>query len=133
MTDVEQRLIAAREIVKATLTPENHKRCNCRKEIDAGGWDKGQKVRIALTALEAHDATKAEFEAYKRDAVAGVVEALEKAREALANRACHGGLELPCIRSPEQCRSDCGKVDGDALLAVEAALTAIKGGEDADG
>lgn len=43
----------AREAVKSTLTPERHKRCRCREEIDAGEWDKGHKVRacIAMAAL----------------------------------------------------------------------------------
>lgn len=49
MADAE--LIEAREIVKATLTPENHKTCNCREQIDAGEWDSGQKVRAAAEGL----------------------------------------------------------------------------------
>ncbi len=44
-------LVAAREIVKATLVFEDHQRCNCRAEIDRGAWDKGQKVRAALYGI----------------------------------------------------------------------------------
>lgn len=49
---VDPLLVEAREIVKETLTPENHKRCDCRGEIDRGEWDRGQKVRAALAALK---------------------------------------------------------------------------------
>lgn len=48
-TEADRR--AAREIVKATLTPEDHRRCNCREKIDAGLWDGGQKVRAALVGI----------------------------------------------------------------------------------
>lgn len=48
---IDPLLIEAREIVKTTLTPERHRRCNCRDEIDMGKWDSGQKVRAALAAL----------------------------------------------------------------------------------
>lgn len=48
----ESDIIEARGIVKATLTPENHERCNCRQEIDAGEWDRGQKVRAALAGIQ---------------------------------------------------------------------------------
>ena len=44
-------LLEAREIVKAALSPENHQRCNCRAEIDAGDWDNRMPMRVALTAL----------------------------------------------------------------------------------
>ena len=49
---VDPLLVEAREIVKATLTPERHKRCNCRQEIDAGKWDDGQKVRATLAGIK---------------------------------------------------------------------------------
>lgn len=49
---VDPDLIEAREIVKATLTEGNHKRCNCRSEIDAGEWDNGQKVRATLAGIK---------------------------------------------------------------------------------
>lgn len=45
-------LIEAREIVKATLTPGSHTRCNCRAEIDAGGWDDGHQVRATLAGIK---------------------------------------------------------------------------------
>lgn len=48
---VDPLLVEAREIVKATLTPERHKNCNCREEIDAGDWDDRHSVRAALAAL----------------------------------------------------------------------------------
>lgn len=48
--------------------------------------------------------------------------ALEQADGALRNHACHGGETMPCLRSKEQCKSECGKAAGDALLVVEAAL-----------
>lgn len=49
-------------------------------------------------------------------------EALGTARSALCEHACHGGDSIPCIRSAEQCRTDCGKQAGDAILAIDAAL-----------
>lgn len=45
-------LIEARRIVKETLTPGSHQRCNCRAEIDAGGWDDVQKVRATLAGIK---------------------------------------------------------------------------------
>ncbi|CCW15783.1 hypothetical protein EBBID32_1110 [Sphingobium indicum BiD32] len=50
MTDPD--IIQAREIVKATLNPDSHKRCNCRAEIDAGQWDRGHKVRASLAGIK---------------------------------------------------------------------------------
>jgi len=44
-------LLDAREIVKATLAPDSHRACNCREAIDAGDWDKAQKVRAALAGI----------------------------------------------------------------------------------
>lgn len=49
-------------------------------------------------------------------------EALDMAFDALRNHACHGGLDVPCIRSADQCTHECGKAAGDALILVEAAL-----------
>ncbi|MEE4452892.1 hypothetical protein [Novosphingobium resinovorum] len=49
---IDPNLIAAREIVKATLKPDSHQRCNCRAEIDAGGWDGGQTVRATLAGIK---------------------------------------------------------------------------------
>lgn len=46
-----EQIARARRIVKETLNPERHKRCRCRDEIDAGEWDNGHKVRIALAAI----------------------------------------------------------------------------------
>jgi hypothetical protein len=48
---VDSDMLLAREIVKETLDPANHAYCDCRREIDRGEWDKGQKVRAALAAL----------------------------------------------------------------------------------
>jgi hypothetical protein len=48
---VDPLLIEAREIVKATLSPDRHSRCNCREKIAAGEWDEGQKVQASLAAL----------------------------------------------------------------------------------
>lgn len=45
-------LIEARQIVKATLTPGSHRRCNCRAEIDAGDWDDFQKIRATLAGIK---------------------------------------------------------------------------------
>ncbi|GEM_PF-5534024 len=44
-------LIEAREIVKATLPQDSHRRCNCREKIEAGAWDNGQKVQAALAGI----------------------------------------------------------------------------------
>lgn len=49
---VDPLLAEAREIVKATLTPDRHMRCDRRSEIDLGQWDDGQKIRAALAALK---------------------------------------------------------------------------------
>ena len=49
---VDPDLIEAREIVKATLVPESHARCDCREKIDAGEWDRGHKVRATLAAIK---------------------------------------------------------------------------------
>lgn len=46
-----EELALARKMVKRTLSPSRHTRCNCRAEIDAGEWDNGHKVRIALAAI----------------------------------------------------------------------------------
>ena len=51
ITRVDPDLIAARDIVKATLDPDSHKRCHCRDEIDAGRWDRGQKVRATIAGI----------------------------------------------------------------------------------
>lgn len=48
---IDADLLDARAIVKATLDPASHSRCNCRAAIDAGNWDKGQKVRAALSGI----------------------------------------------------------------------------------
>ena len=47
----EMQLPLARQAVKETLSPENHLRCNCREEIDAGKWDNGHKVKACLRAM----------------------------------------------------------------------------------
>ena len=44
-------VVEAREIVIATLSSDNHKGCHCRAEINAGKWDRGQKVRSAFEGL----------------------------------------------------------------------------------
>ena len=49
--------------------------------------------------------------------------ALAVADEALCDYACHA-VGAPCIRSVDQCASECGKQAGDALLVVRAALEA---------
>ncbi len=48
--------------------------------------------------------------------------ALETADAALRRHACHGGPEMPCIRTEGQCADECGREAGDALLAVISAL-----------
>lgn len=48
---IDADLRDAREIVKATLDPGSHRACSCRAAIDAGDWDKGQKVRAALSGI----------------------------------------------------------------------------------
>lgn len=49
---IDPDLIEAREIVKSTLKASSHRRCNCRAEIDAGGWDNGQTVRATLAGIK---------------------------------------------------------------------------------
>ena len=48
---IDPLLLQARAAVKATLSPDSHARCNCRKEIDAGEWDAGHKVRAVMHGL----------------------------------------------------------------------------------
>ena len=48
--------------------------------------------------------------------------AIRLAQEALADRACHGGPEAPCLRTEMQCKADCGKKDADAYAALADAL-----------
>ena len=49
---------------------------------------------------------------------------LRECGEALAEYACHGGPDLPCIRSEDQCRTECGKIAGDALAKIKDATDA---------
>lgn len=49
-------------------------------------------------------------------------ETLTAADDVLRSYACYGGCGAPCMRTPEQCRQDCGKEAGDALVKVIAAL-----------
>ncbi len=49
---VDPLLIEARKIVKAGLSERSHAKCNCRKEIDAGEWDNGGKVKAALAGIK---------------------------------------------------------------------------------
>jgi len=65
--------------------------------------------------------------AYRHTATAEALEAMREAREALREYACHGGAEAPCRRSKEQCRTDCGKVAGDAFTHLTAAIAKIEG------
>lgn len=62
-------------------------------------------------------------------APADVREALQAADAALRDYACHGGEGAPCLRSSDQCATDCGKRAGDALLIVEKALSQGREGE----
>jgi hypothetical protein len=49
---------------------------------------------------------------------------LRECGEALAEYACHGGPDLPCIRSEDQCRTECGKIAGDTLTKIVDATDA---------
>lgn len=55
-------LLLARAAVIETLTPENHRHCNCREEINAGEWDNGHKVRACLAAIRTTRALVAKVE-----------------------------------------------------------------------
>lgn len=61
-----------------------------------------------------------------RTRIAELEGALRTADEALCAYACHAGPEAPCIRSKDQCASECGKEAGDALLALRATLNGEK-------
>jgi hypothetical protein len=50
---------------------------------------------------------------------------LQECGEALAEYACHGGPDLPCIRSKDQCRTECGKIAGDTLAKIKDATDAV--------
>jgi hypothetical protein len=56
-------------------------------------------------------------------------EALEETVAALSLHACHGGEGIPCLRTEDQCRAECGKVAGDAFIVGSSALTNQDGGE----
>jgi len=45
-------LVLAREAVKNTLNPVDHKRCDCRAKIDAGEWDDRHIMRATLAAIK---------------------------------------------------------------------------------
>lgn len=47
----DEAMKMARRIVKATLRPDRHERCNCREEIDRGAWDNGHPMKAALAAI----------------------------------------------------------------------------------
>lgn len=79
-------------------------------------------MRRILAALQATRAAEAR--------IAGLVEALGTAREALCNHACHSGSSVPCRRSPDQCAADCGREAGDAIVAVDAILATTKAAEE---
>lgn len=59
------------------------------------------------------------------DSVREAIEALTAADEALRAYACHGGADIPCRRTPEQCASECGSAAGDAFVKVNAALAKL--------
>lgn len=48
--------------------------------------------------------------------------ALREAREALCDYACHAE-NAPCLRSPDQCQTQCGKTAGDAILNIDSILS----------
>lgn len=50
---------------------------------------------------------------------------LRIAREALCEYACHLGENVPCLRTKQQCLSECGKAAGDAIIAIDAALNPL--------
>ena len=54
--------------------------------------------------------------------IAALLNALTQADQALCNHACHGGPEMPCLRTRDQCKAGCGRMAGDAVVAVRAAL-----------
>jgi hypothetical protein len=53
-------------------------------------------------------------------------EALKSADAALREYACHGGKDVPCIRTQDQCSFECGRFAGDALIEVGQALAALE-------
>lgn len=63
----------------------------------------------------------------RHTATAEALEAMREAREALREYACHGGADVPCLRSANQCRAECGKSAGDAFIALTAAIAKIEG------
>lgn len=55
-----------------------------------------------------------------------VVEALRAAEDALRDHACYDGDKALCRRSEFECRTECGKSAGDALLLVVAAIATLE-------
>lgn len=49
--------------------------------------------------------------------------ALNVTREALCEHACHAGPEVPCIRTRDQCATECGRSAGDVIVAVDRILS----------
>ncbi len=76
------------------------------------------------TAYEAADTLEAQATELTtlRGRLADLEGALGTAREALANYACHGGAGIPCLRTADQCRTDCGRDAGDAIVVIDTAL-----------
>ena len=72
--------------------------------------------RIAATAI-----LSAENEQLKAR-VAELEGVLLIADNALCNYACHAGPQAPCLRAIHQCSDSCGKVAGDAVATLRAAL-----------
>lgn len=58
----------------------------------------------------------------KAERVDALEHALKITREALCEHACHAGIEVPCIRTRDQCQSECGKSAGDVIVAVDKIL-----------
>lgn len=84
--------------------------CGCNNCGAAGHWHKNRAEAIAAWNTRASAAREAEL-----------VEALEKAEDALRSYACEGA-GAPCLRTAEQCRADCGRPASQALDAAIAAL-----------
>jgi len=87
--------------------------------LESGG-DDGHRYVQAFARFEREVATN------KDETIAKMEDALRTAEDALRDHACHAGPNVPCLRTKQQCRDECGRSAGDALQVVLSALASTK-------
>lgn len=90
------------------------------KEFSEGRFDAEADAEFIVAAIDL--ARLASQSLSSPTEVERLREALQVADDALCEYACHGGDGVPCLRTLDQCNSECGKRAGNALLTVREAL-----------